>query len=145
MQRHFIHILIILGLLIGFSSCSSEKSSGPIESLTYDTFIEKVWDFKSHPDEFVRQSKKPCVVVFTSAKSEPCQKLQPIIEALQDKNKGKIEFYSVDVEAEQALGNSFKIDVVPTVLLLPKEGQPTMIQGLRSQTEYEKIVDQLIS
>jgi len=140
MHKHII-IFAVLGFLTSFLGCSSEKSSGPIESLTYDTFIEKVWDFKSHPDEFVGRSKKPCVVVFTSAKSEPCQNLQPIIEALQDKHKGKIVFYSVDIEAEQALGNSFKIDVVPTVLFLPKEGQPTMIQGLRSQTEYEKIIE----
>lgn len=144
MQRHFIQILIIFGLLIGFSSCSSKKNSGPIEPLTYDTFIEKVWDFKSQPDEFAGRNKKPCVIIFSSSQSEPCKKLQPIIEALQKKHKDQVTFYSVDVEAEQALGNSFKIDIVPTVMLFPKDGQPQMVQGLRSQTEYDKIVDQLV-
>jgi thioredoxin-like negative regulator of GroEL len=102
-----------------------------------------VWDFKSHPDEFAGRNKKPCVVVFSSAQSEPCQKLQPIIEAMQEKHKGQITFYSVDVEAEQALGNSFKIDIVPTVMLFPKDGQPQMVQGLRSQDDYEKLIDEL--
>jgi len=140
MQRHLIHIFIIFSLFIG---CSSEKNSDPIEPLTYDTFIEKVWDFKSQPDECVYLGKKPSVVMFVSPTSEPCQNLKPIFEALQEKHKDKVVFYSVDVEAEQALGNSFKVDVVPTVMLFPKEGQPTIVQGLRSQADYEKLIDKL--
>jgi len=62
---------------------------------------------------------------------------------MQEKHKGQITFYSVDVEAEQALGNSFKIDIVPTVMLFPKDGQPQMVQGLRSQDDYEKLIDEL--
>lgn len=144
MHKHIV-FFAVLGFLTTFLGCSSEKSSDPIESLTYDTFIEKVWDFKSHPDECVFIGRKPSVAMFVVPKSEPCQSLKPIFEALQEKHKGKVVFYSVDVEAEQALGNSFKVDVVPTVMLFPKEGQPTMVQGLRSQADYEKLVNQLFS
>lgn len=138
-------ISLIITTLIILTACSGSKSTDAIEPLTYDTFIEKVWDFKSHPDECVYIGRKPCVIMFVSPTSEPCQNMKPIFEALQEEHKDKVVFYSVDVEAEQALGNSFKVDVVPTVMLFPKEGQPTIVQGLRSQADYEKLVNQLFS
>lgn len=138
-------ISLIITTLIILTACSGNKSTDPIEPLSYDTFIEKVWDFKSHPDEYVYLGKKPSVVMFVSPTSEPCKNMRPIFEALQEEHKGKVVFYSVDVEAEQALGNSFKVDVVPTIMLFPKEGQPTIVQGLRSQADYEKLVNQLFS
>ena len=136
-------ILLIITTLVILAACSGSKSTDAIEHLTYDTFIEKVWDFKSHPEECVYLGKKPSVVMFVSPTSEPCQNLKPIFEVLQEKHKDKVVFYSVDVEAEQALGNSFKVDVVPTVMLFPKEGQPMIVQGLRSQADYEKLIDKL--
>jgi thioredoxin len=51
----------------------------------------------------------------------PCKAMEPVFEELKEEYKGKIEFESVDVEAEGALAAEYQVMSIPTFVILSEE------------------------
>ena len=54
----------------------------------------------------------------------PCKKLGPSLLELSNKYKGQVDFYKVDTEKEERLAMAFNVSSVPTLMFIPKEGEP---------------------
>lgn len=54
---------------------------------------------------------------------EPCKQLLPVLEGLADELQGKVEFLRVNVETSPALGQAFRVQSIPMLVLL-KDGRP---------------------
>jgi len=53
----------------------------------------------------------------------------PVLEELSEDYKGKIDIYKVDTEDQQELAAIFGISSIPSILFVPKDGQPQMAMG----------------
>jgi thioredoxin-like negative regulator of GroEL len=53
----------------------------------------------------------------------------PILDELSEEYKGKIHIYKVNTDEEPELGAVFGIRSIPSLLFVPKEGQPKMAVG----------------
>jgi len=123
---------------------SSESTAEP-EYLTYDTFLEKVWDFESNPQEWVYEGDVPCVIDFYADWCKPCKMVAPIMDDLAKEYDGKVKIYKVDTDKEKRLAQVFQIRSIPAVLFSPKEGRPSMQAGALPKAQYIKIIeDQLL-
>ena len=70
--------------------------------------------------------------------------LSPIVEELAAKYEGKIEFGSVNVDDEEELAVSYGISVIPTLIFM-KNGQAVKkTVGVKSASELEGILEDLI-
>lgn len=140
-------------------ACSQEKQSAasqpsgetvaaavsdykPVEMNT-QMFIDRVVDFKN-AKEWDYKGDKPAVIDFYATWCGPCKKLSPILDELSSEYAGNVLFYKVDVDREQELAGAFGIQSIPMVLLIPKEGKPYVVQGLRPKAELKEAIDSVL-
>ncbi len=120
---------------------SSESTAEP-EYLTYDTFLEKVWDFESNPQEWVYIGDEPCVIDFYADWCKPCKMVAPIMDDLAKEYDGKVKIYKVDTDKEKRLAGVFQIRSIPAVLFSPMEGRPMIQAGALPKDQYIKIIEE---
>ena len=135
---------IILTLIcIAFSAniFAQEKGETKVINLTYNEFIKKVWNFEKKPDTFKYEGELPCVVDFYATWCGPCRKVSPIMEKIAKEYDGKLTVYKIDVDKEPKLASTFGVRNIPTVLFIPKEGQPSKQVGALSEQQYKQIIE----
>ena len=70
--------------------------------------------------------------------------LPPILEELSDEYAGKVDIYKVDTEVEQELSAAFGIRSIPSMLFVPKDGEPQMAQGALPKHQLEQIIGDVL-
>jgi len=90
--------------------------------------------------EKATKSKNPIVVQMYSNYCGACEDAKPLIEAAACQLQGKAEVYKVDVDANPSLADKFKIDEIPTVLVMQDGKVKKKTIGLNSSDELIKMV-----
>jgi len=70
-----------------------------------------------------------CDLTFYADWCQPCKIVAPILEELSKEYDGKLNIFKVNTEKEQELAGAFGIRSIPSMLFVPKEGKPQMVQG----------------
>lgn len=99
-----------------------------MEKLTKDTFREKIFDFEKHKD-WKFEGELPAIIDFYADWCGPCRVVAPVLEELSKEYAGKINIYKIDTDKEQELAAMFGIRSIPSILFVPKAGQPQMAMG----------------
>jgi thioredoxin 1 len=68
----------------------------------------------------------------------------PVLEELSEDYKGKVDIYKVNTEEEQELAAVFGIRSIPSILFIPREGQPQMSMGAMPKQSFEKIINEVL-
>jgi thioredoxin len=110
------------------------------EHLTKKTFLEKVFDYEKN-QEWKFEGERPAVVDFWAPWCGPCKMVGPIIDELSTEYKGKVNFYKVNTDEEQELGAVFGIRSIPSLLFIPKEGQPKLAVGALPKESFKTAID----
>ncbi|MBB6482161.1 thioredoxin [Spirochaeta isovalerica] len=98
------------------------------EHLTVDTFKEKVFNYTENKD-WKFEGDLPCIIDFYADWCGPCKMVAPILEELSTEFEGKMNVYKVNTEEQQELAAAFGIQSIPSLLFVPKDGQPQMAMG----------------
>ncbi len=115
-----------------------------MENLTKENFKEKVFDFENKKEwEFA--GDKPCIIDFYADWCAPCRTLTPVMEELSKEYKGKVDIYKIDTEKEQELAGMFGIRSIPSILFVPKDGQPQMASGALPKETLEKAIKDVLA
>ena len=114
-----------------------------LEHLTVDTFKEKVFNYADNK-EWKFEGDLPCMIDFYADWCQPCKMVAPILEDLQKEYDGKINIYKVNTEEQQELAAIFGVQSIPSLLFVPKEGQPQMAVGALPKETFEKAIDEVL-
>ncbi len=116
-----------------------------IPSITYKEFLEKIYDFEHDSTQtWINKSGRPIVVDFYATWCAPCKKIAPNLLELSKTYKGQVDFYKVDTEEEERLALAFNVRSVPTLMFIPKEGEPYLSLGYISKGEIKQIIKELV-
>jgi thioredoxin 1 len=74
--------------------------------------------------EEVEQPKRVCLVDFWATWCAPCRIVAPTVEALSDEYSGRASVFRLDVDAQRATAERFKVTAIPTLIIF-KDGKPT--------------------
>ncbi len=107
------------------------------EHLTVDTFKEKVFNFEENK-EWKFEGEKPCIIDFYADWCGPCKMVAPILEELSEEYDGKLDIFKVNTEDQKELSAIFGIQSIPSLLFVPKDGQPQMAMGALPKDTLEK-------
>jgi thioredoxin len=110
-----------------------------LEHLTKESFKEKVFNFEANK-EWKYEGSKPCLIDFYANWCGPCKMVAPILEELQKEYGESIVIYKVNTEDEQELAGMFGIQSIPSLLFVPKDGQPQMAMGALPKPTFEKAI-----
>ena len=83
----------------------------------------------------VMKSDKPVLIDFWAAWCGPCKMLSPIIEEIAKEYEGKVKIGKVNVDEQPELASAFRVDGIPTVVVM-KDGKVTdMAVGYRPKEQ----------
>ena len=114
-----------------------------MEKLTKDTFREKIFDFDKHKD-WKFEGELPAIIDFYADWCGPCRVVAPVLEELSKEYAGKINVYKVDTDKEQELASMFGIRSIPSILFVPKEGQPQMAMGALPKDAFKDAISSVL-
>ena len=113
------------------------------EELSKQTFLEKVFDYENNK-EWKYEGELPAIVDFWAEWCAPCRMVAPVLEELSKEYEGKLNIYKVNTEHEQELAAVFGIQSIPSLLFIPKTGQPQMAAGALPKDAFVKIIDEVL-
>jgi thioredoxin 1 len=111
MKSALLSTLVVIALASSFAlTCcaapETSKTSGPeLVKISGDASFQKD----------VLESKLPVVVDFYADWCGPCKMLAPIVEDLAKEYDGKVVFYRINIDKNEALANKFEITSIPAV------------------------------
>lgn len=115
-----------------------------VEHLTKETFKSKVFDYEKNK-EWKYEGNLPAIIDFYADWCGPCKMVAPILEELSKEYDGKLNVYKVDTEAERELAGVFGIQSIPSLLFVPKEGQPQMAMGALPKDTFKKAFKEVLN
>jgi len=111
--------------------------------LTTQEFKEKVFNYETEK-EWKYKGELPAIIDFYADWCGPCKMVAPILEELAKDYEGKIVVYKVDTESEQELASVFGIQSIPTLLFVPKEGQPQAAMGALPRQSFDQAIKDVL-
>ncbi len=115
-----------------------------MEHLNKETFKTKVFDFEANK-EWAFNGDKPCIIDFYADWCQPCKAVAPVLEELATEYQGKVDIYKVNTEQQQELAAMFNIRSIPSILFVPKDGQPQMAMGALPKETFVKAIGDVLS
>ena len=120
------------------------KETTKVVHLTKDEFLQKVYNYEKNPNEWKYEGDKPAIVDFYATWCGPCKMLAPILEELAKEYDGQIVVYKIDTEKEPELSAAFGIRSIPTLLFIPKSGDPQVAQGAMPKASLKRANDEFL-
>lgn len=114
-----------------------KKINMTVEHLNEETFKAKVFNYDENKD-WKFEGDKPCIIDFYADWCGPCKMVAPVLEELNEEYKGKVDVFKVNTEEEQKLAGLFGVQSIPSLLFVPKDGEPQMAQGALSKDSFKK-------
>ena len=94
---------------------------------------------KSNFKETVINSKQTVVLDFYADWCGPCKMFAPVLHKLAEENPG-VAFGKINVDEEPALAQSFKIQSIPTIVIIKDGTIKEVLVGLRNKDEIEALI-----
>jgi thioredoxin len=145
-------IKIVLALVLVMCFSFSQAGNGAdvaVQKLSKADFYQKIMNLEKNPNTWKYNGNLPCIVDFYADWCGPCRQASPILEELAEKYKGRIVVYKMNIDEEKELAGAFRIQTIPAFLWVPREGKPTMSNGIASGKEetramFEKMIKEIL-
>ena len=115
-----------------------------LEHLTNETFKEKIFNYEANK-EWKFEGEAPAIIDFYADWCGPCKTIAPILEELKAEYGDKLEIYKVNTEEQRELSSVFGIQSIPSLLFIPKEGQPQMAMGALPKETFKQAIAEVLS
>jgi thioredoxin 1 len=120
------------------------RSAMKLEHLTIETFKEKIFDYETNK-EWKFEGETPAIIDFYADWCGPCKIVAPILEELKEEYGDKLDIFKVNTEEQRELSSVFGIQSIPSLLFIPKEGQPQMAMGALPKETFRQAISEVLS
>ena len=143
MKRLFT-ILILSVCCLSLLQAQTPKEKDLVIQMDKQMFLNKVFDYTTGATEWKYQGDKPCVIDFYATWCGPCRMVAPILKDLAKEYGDSIVIYKVDTDKEKELSMAMGIQSLPTIVFIPKTGQPQIIVGAAEKATFRRAIDEVL-
>jgi len=115
-----------------------------LEHLTNETFKEKIFNYEVNK-EWKFLGTTPAIIDFYADWCGPCKVVAPILEELKEEYGDKLDIFKVNTEEQRELSSIFGIQSIPSLLFIPREGQPQMAMGALPKETFKQAISEVLS
>jgi len=83
---------------------------------------------------------KPLLVFFTSERSGPARRMESLLAHLARKERTRVRIMRVEVEEQPELAEKFRVEAVPTLVLVMRKKVVERIDGRASAPKIEAML-----
>ncbi len=83
---------------------------------------------------------RPMLVFFWSERSGPARRMESLLAHLARKERSRLRVRQIDVDANPDLASRFKVDVVPTLVLVKDKRAVARLEGRTSAPRIEAML-----
>ena len=84
----------------------------------------------------IQTAALPVLIDFSSPTCMPCHIMRPILESLAKRRAGSLMVVKVETDRNQELAAAFKIQAVPTFVVLKKGFEVGRVSGAMNETDF---------
>ena len=89
-------------------------------------------------EQEVLRAGRPVVVDFWAPWCTPCRAVEPVMAALEDRSRGRVEFAKLNIDDNPVTASRYGVLAIPTAILFA-DGEPRdTVVGARSPAHYER-------
>jgi len=100
--------------------------------------MENIKDYQQYLRGYNYTGVTPVIIDFYATWCGPCQAMAPMLKKLAQAYEGKIKVLKVDVDKNQALAAAARIQSIPTLFFITKDGQ---IERQIGALPYQELVN----
>jgi thioredoxin 1 len=89
----------------------------------------------------VTEVERPLLVFFWSERSGPARRMESLLAQLERKERQRLRVRRVDVDANPELAERFKVEVVPTLVLVKDRKAVSRLDGRTSAPRIEAMLE----
>ena len=147
-MKKFLASFIVLFALLS-TSCAqtkteTQKENASVIQMNKQMFLDTVFDYTTGATEWKYQGEKPAVIDFYATWCGPCRMVAPILKDLAKEYGDSIVIYKVDTDKERELSGAMGIQSLPTIVFIPKNGQPQVIVGAADKATFRRAIDEVL-
>ena len=121
-----------------------KKEDTGVVQMDKQMFLDRVFDYTSGATEWKYQGNKPAVIDFYATWCGPCRMIAPILKDLAKEYGDSIVIYKIDTDKEKELSMAMGIQSLPTIVFIPKIGQPQVIVGAADKETFRRAIDEVL-
>lgn len=149
MKKAITYLLLAAGLTGHLSAqipvqSQSDKNSGKVIRMDKQMFLDNIFDYTSGSTNWKYKGEKPAVIDFYATWCGPCRIVAPLLKSLAKKYKDQIIVYKVDTDKQKELSADMGIQSLPTIIFIPKTGQPQIIVGAANKATFKKAIEEVL-
>jgi len=92
-------------------------------------------------DQEVLKSATPVLVDFFADWCAPCRMMAPVVDELADEYVGKVKVAKLDTDAHRTAAAKFGIGMIPTLILFKGGQVAERFVGVKSKSDFKKVLD----
>ena len=89
----------------------------------------------------MNDADRPLLVFFWSERSGPARRMESLLAHLERKERQRLRVRRVDVDANPELAERFKVDIVPTLVLVKDRKAVSRLDGRASAPKIEAMLE----
>jgi thioredoxin 1 len=93
----------------------------------------------------VSEDLRPILVFFTSERSGPARRMESLLAHLAHKERHRLRIRRVDVDATPELASRFRIETIPTLVLVKAKREVGRLEGRVSAPKIEALLEAHLS
>ena len=136
--------LVLLFAVITTTYAQNQSEDPAVIQMNKQMFLDKVFDYTSGATEWNYKGEKPAVIDFYATWCGPCRMVAPILKDLAKEYGDSIVIYKVDTDREKELSGAMGIQSLPTIVFIPKSGQPQVIIGAADKATFRRAIDEVL-
>lgn len=148
MKKAIASFLLVFSLAGSLSAQGEQEQTaeepGKVIRMDKQMFIDHVFDYTTGSTDWKYLGEKPAVIDFYATWCGPCRMVAPILKSLAKEYKDQIVVYKVDTDKEKELSAAMGIQSLPTVIFIPKTGQPQIIVGAADKATFKRAIEEVL-
>jgi thioredoxin-like negative regulator of GroEL len=90
----------------------------------------------------MHRDPRPLLIFFRSESSGPARRMESLLAHLARKERDRLRVTSVDIDERPELADRFKVEVIPTLVLVRENRAVARLEGRSSAPTIEAIIEE---